>query len=67
MADLNLKVTSENLVVCNGGGRTPDSGHRSHYPVFKDENGDEYIYVDGQRPVEIGQTGLKGTRETVTR
>lgn len=64
---LDLKVTDKNLVVNNGGGRTPDSGHRSHYPIFISPEGDEYIYVDGHRPVEVGQTGLKGVRETVVR
>jgi len=64
---LDLKVTNQNLVVNNGGGKYVDSGHRSHYPIWVDANGDEFIYTDGQHPVEIGQTGLIGTRETVTR
>lgn len=63
----DLKVTDKNLVVLSGGSKHADSGHRFHYPVFVDENGDEFIYVDGQRPIEIGQTGLVGVRETVTR
>jgi hypothetical protein len=64
---LDLKVTNQDLIVNNGGNKSPDAGHRSHYPIFRDDNGDEYIYPDGQQPVQIGQTGLKGTRETVTR
>lgn len=64
---LDLKVTDKNLVVLSGGSRYSDSGHRFHFPIWVDENGDEYLYVDGQHPVEIGQTGLSGIRETVTR
>lgn len=64
---LDLKVTNQNLVVLSGGSKHPDSGHRFHYPIWVSEEGDEYLYVDGQRPIELGQTGLKGVRETVTR
>lgn len=63
----DLKVTDKDLIVLNGGGRFVDSGHRSHYPIFINEEGDEYIYVDGQQPIQIGQTGLTGQRETVKR
>jgi len=62
-----LQVTDRDLVVNNGGGSTPDLGHKSHFPIFRDEEGNEFIYPDGQRPIEIGQTGLTGIRETVKR
>ena len=64
---LDLKVTNQDLIVNNGGGKYADSGHRSHYPIWKNEEGDEFIYVDGQRPIEIGQTGLIGQRQVVNR
>jgi hypothetical protein len=64
---MDLHVTNQDLIVLDGGGQFSDSGVRSHYPIWKSESGDEFIYVDGQRPVEIGQTGLVGTRVTVTR
>lgn len=67
MSDLSLSVTDQNFVVCNGGGRHADSGHFSHFPIWKDSEGNEYLYVDGQRPIEIGQTGLIGVRQTVVR
>lgn len=64
---LDLTVTDQDYIVNNGGGRFADSGHRNHYPIWRDANGDEYLYIDGQRPIEIGQTGLIGKRETVIR
>jgi len=64
---LDLTVTDQDLIVNNGGGQFKDSGHRSHYPIWRNADGDEFIYVDGQRPIEIGQTGLIGPRVTVVR
>jgi hypothetical protein len=63
----DLHVTDQDLIVLNGGGKFADTGHRSHFPIWKDKNGDEFIYIDGQRPIEIGQTGLIGQRVIVTR
>ena len=64
---LDLKVTNQDFIVNNGGGKFNDSGHRSHYPIFIDAEGNEYLYTDGQRPIEIGQTGLIGQRQVVNR
>lgn len=63
----DLHVTDQDLIVCNGGGAYPDTGHHSHYPIWKDSEGNEYIYIDGHRAIEIGQTGLNGRREQVVR
>lgn len=62
-----LTVTNQNFIVCNGGGSHANSGHFSHYPIFIDAEGNEYLYTDGQRPIEIGQTGLIGQRQVVNR
>ena len=59
--------TSQNIIVCNGGGRTPATGHRSHLCVYKDENGLEYVYFQ-KRFQLVSALGLKSNnRETVSR
>ena len=72
----DLHVTDQDFIVLNGGGSITigdkiypnhGTGHQSHYAIWKDEEGNEYIYVDGHRAVEIGQTGLNGRREVVVR
>ena len=62
-------VTNQNLVVANGGGRTAHTGHRTHYSIWKDAAGVEYIYLDNVHPVKLAdQKGLNVIgRETVVR
>jgi hypothetical protein len=73
---MDLSVTDQDLIVMNGGGSVTigdrmhphhGTGHQSHYPIWKDAEGNEYIYIDGHRAIEIGQTGLSGRREQVRR
>lgn len=47
---MSLAVTNEDLVVTNGGGAVATSGHRSHYPIWRDDaTGEEFISLDGYR------------------
>lgn len=43
-----MQVTNQDLIVLNGGGLTPTTGHRSHCPVWADAHGVEYISLDGE-------------------
>jgi hypothetical protein len=42
-----MTVTNENIVVNNGG------GHHSIYPVWEDETGVEYVYLNGHSPTKL--------------
>lgn len=55
-------VTSENLVVPQGG------GHIKSYPIFKDKEGDEFVSIDGHSYIPVGNTKFNNVkRETVSR
>jgi hypothetical protein len=62
-------VTNQNVIVANGGGRTKNTGHRTHYSIWKDAAGVEYIFLDNVRPVKLAdQKGLNIIgRENVVR
>jgi hypothetical protein len=46
----------------------PGLGHRRHYPIFKDANGNEMISLNGQTLVKISNLNFRHTkRETVKR
>lgn len=63
---MELTVTNENLIIHNGGHPQPGFGSQTHYPIFKDAEGNEYIFRNGITPSKFG--GLANTRrETVTR
>lgn len=72
-----MEVTNTDLVVLNGGGSvthgdkihaSPGTGHQSHYPIWKDSDGIEYIYVDGFTPVRLDRLVFPSSRrETVVR
>jgi hypothetical protein len=61
-----LKVINQDLIVLSGG--TPASGSMTHYPVWIDDEGNEFLYVNGEIPVML--KNFKGKiirRETVIR
>ena len=61
-------VSNQNLVVNNGGGRTPTTGHQSHYPIWLDKNGVEYIYIAGVHLTKLSDLNFATSRrETVVR
>lgn len=65
---MNLRVSSQDLVVLNGGGTTATTGHQSHYPIWFDENGLEYLYMDGHTAVLLSNLVFNSCRrETVNR
>lgn len=65
---MNFRVSNQDVVVLNGGGSTPNTGHSSHYPVWLDEKGVEHIYLNGETPTPLANLNLKITRrETVIR
>ena len=62
VVDAPYKVTDQNLVVNNGG------GHRTHYSIWTDANGTEYIYIAGVQLTKITDLIFNNaTRETVVR
>lgn len=62
-------LTSDNLIIVRGGHAQPGLGAQRHHPIFKDQNGIEYISLNGQTLVPISSLTLdKYTRrETVQR
>jgi very-short-patch-repair endonuclease len=55
-------VTNQDLIVHTGG------GHQTHYPIWKDEAGVEYISRDGFTFVRLQNQEFKQSRrETVVR
>lgn len=45
---MDYTLTNQNLVVLNGGGQTNATGHQSHYPIYKDDAGVEYIWYQNR-------------------
>jgi hypothetical protein len=63
-----MEVTNQDLIVWNGGGLYSDTGHRSHYPIFKDDNNVEHVYLDGHNPIRLDRLNFQmSKRETVQR
>jgi hypothetical protein len=63
-----MDITNENLVVLTGGHKTAGLGAQTHHPIFKDDDGTEYVSIDGQRLRKISDLGFDNTRrETVQR
>jgi hypothetical protein len=64
---MTYTVTKQNLIVNNGGGRTPATGHRSHLAIYKGEDGKEYVYFQKKFQL-VSALGLKSNnREQVSR
>lgn len=51
--DSNLTLSSENLVVCQGGHAKPGLGSQQHLPIWRDESGKEFVFVNSFTPIPI--------------
>jgi len=62
-------ITNENLIIVDGGHAQPGLGSQRHLPIFKDENGNEYVSLNGQTLTNIVLLTLDkyARRETVKR
>jgi hypothetical protein len=62
-------ITNEDLIIIDGGHVRAGYGSQRHYPIFKDEQGVEYISLNGQRLQKISTIQLDqySRRETVKR
>lgn len=45
---MNYKLTGHDLVLVLGGHATPGHGRQRHLPIFVDDNGVEYVSLNGQ-------------------
>ncbi len=56
-----MNVTTEDLIFL-------EANHRTHLPIFINDNGVEVVAPDGQRFIEVSKMNLSGSRrETVER
>jgi len=63
-----MQITNENLVVVAGGHAKQGLGAQQHLPLFKDEEGAEWVSVDGKVLRRVTDLNLSNTRrETVVR
>jgi hypothetical protein len=61
-------ITSDNLVVCHGGHKIKGMGHHRTYPIFKTEDGQEWISLNGQTLQRVADLSFEiSRRETVQR
>ena len=62
-------LTSDDLIIVHGGHKTPGLGAQRHHPIFRDEDGIEYISLNGQTLIPISSLTLDqhARRETVQR
>jgi hypothetical protein len=63
-----MTVTNQNIIVNMGGGSKFGGRHQRHYPIWKDENGVEYVSINGHSWVKLSdQDFVNAPREVVTR
>jgi hypothetical protein len=62
-------ITNEDLIILDGGHVRAGYGSQRHYPIFKDESGNEYISLNGQtlRKISTIDLGQSSKREVVKR
>jgi hypothetical protein len=60
-----VEITNENLVVLTGGHKTAGLGAQIHFPVFKDDEGTEYVSTDGQTLRKISSLSFQNTRREI--
>lgn len=62
-------LTSEDLIINRGGHKQPGLGAQRHHPIFRDQDGIEYVSLNGQTLVPISSLTLDqyARRETVQR
>ena len=62
-------LTSDDLIIVHGGHKQAGLGHQRHHPIFRDQDGVEYVSLNGQTLVPISSLKLDqyARRETVQR
>lgn len=62
-------LTSDDLIIVHGGHAVAGLGAQRHHPIFRDQDGIEYISLNGQTLVPISSLTLDkyARRETVQR
>jgi hypothetical protein len=62
-------ITNENLIIVEGGHAQPGLGSQRHLPIFKGNDGAEYVSLNGQTLTKVETLRLNkySRRETVQR
>lgn len=65
---MEYRITNENLILSLGGHAQPGLGSQRHLPIFKGDDGNEYVSLNGQNLTPVVNLDSKNTRrESVQR
>jgi len=65
---MTYEITNVDLIINQGGHAKPGLGSQRHLPIFKTEDGEEWVSLNGQTLTKVSNLDLSNSRrEKVTR